>query len=145
MRGPVNHPGAGETATGPAARPPGRYGERRTSRVLVAFIVVVGTALFGWLLWAALAAATPDTRTSLISFRVLDDRRVQVQFAVTATKTAAATCTLEARDTSGEVVGVTQVAVPPGHQDRREVEAVVRTRSRAANAAIAGCRLGADD
>jgi hypothetical protein len=137
----VNHPEAGETAAGPAARPPGRYGERRTSRLLVACIVVVGTALFGWLLWAALAAATPDTRTSLISFRVLDDRQVQVRFAVTAARTSAATCTLEARDTSGEVVGVTRVAVPPGRQDRREVEAVVSTRSRAANATIAGCRL----
>ena len=141
----MSHPGAGPTGIGPAARPPGRYGERRTSRVLVACLVVVATALVGWLVWAALAAATPDTRTSLISFRVLDDRRVQVQFEVIAESASAVTCTLQARDGSGEVVGVTRVAVPPGRQDRRQVEAVVGTRSRAANATIAGCRLGADD
>jgi uncharacterized protein DUF4307 len=139
----VNHPGTGRTE--PPARPPGRYGERRTSRLLVAGLVVVGAALFGWLLWAALAAATPDTRSALVSFRALDDRRVEVRFEVTADSARAVTCTLQALDTSGEVVGVTQVAVPPGRHDRREVEAVVGTRSQAANAAIAGCRLRADD
>jgi hypothetical protein len=141
----VSHPGAGPTGNGPAARPPGRYGERRTSRVLVACLVVVATALVGWLLWAALAAATPDTRSSLISFRVLDDRRVQVQFEVIAEKASAVTCTLQARDATGEVVGVTRVGIPPGRQDRRQVKALIGTRNRAANASIAGCRLGADD
>jgi len=113
--------------------------------MLVACLVVVGAALFGWLLWAALAAATPDTRSALVSFRALDDRRVEVRFEVTADSARAVTCTLQALDASGEVVGVTQVAVPPGRHDRREVQAVVGTRSRAANAAIAGCRLRADD
>ena len=141
----MNHPGTGRTGPEPAARPPGRYGERRTSRLLVACLVVVGAALFGWLLWAALAAATPDTRSALVSFRALDDRRVEVRFEVTADSARAVTCTLQALDASGEVVGVTQVAVPPGRHDRREVEAVVGTRSRAANAAIAGCRLRAHD
>ena len=141
----MNHPGAGTTGTGPAARPSGRYGERRTSRVLVASVIAVGTALLGWLLWAALAAATPDTRTSLISFRVLDDRQVEVLFEVTAERSSPVTCTLQAMDATGEVVGVKRVAVPPGPHDRRQVEAVVGTRSRAANATIAGCRLGADD
>lgn len=140
----MSHPGEGPSGIGPAARPPGRYGERRTSRVLVACLVVVATALVGWLVWAALAAATPDTRSSLISFRVLDDRQVRVHFEVSADSASAVTCTLQARDTTGEVVGVTRVAVPPG-QDRRQVEAVVGTRGRAANATIAGCRLGADD
>ena len=141
----MNSPGTGRTGPEHAARPPGRYGERRTSRLLVACLVVVGAALFGWLLWAALAAATPDTRSALVSFRALDDRRVEVRFEVTADSARALTCTLQALDADGEVVGVTQVAVPPGRHDRREVEAVVGTRSRAANAAIAGCRLGADD
>jgi 16S rRNA C1402 N4-methylase RsmH len=113
--------------------------------VLVASVIVVGTALFGWLLWAALAAATPDTRTSLISFRVLDDRQVQVRFEVTAERSSSVACTLQAMDATGEVVGLTRVAVPPGPYDRRQVEAVIGTRSRAANATVAGCRLGADD
>ena len=139
----MNHPGSGRTEA--AARPPGRYGERRTSRLLVACLVVVGAALFGWLLWAALAAATPGTRSALVSFRALDDRRVEVRFEVTADSARAVTCTLQALDAGGEVVGVTQVAVPPGRHDQREVQAVVGTRSRAANAAIAGCRLRADD
>ena len=139
----MNSPGTGRTE--PGARPPGRYGERRTSRLLVACLVVVVAALFGWLIWAALSAATPDTRSALVSFRALDDVRIEVRFEVIADRSRTVTCTLQALDTSGEVVGVTQVAVPPGRNDRREVEAVVGTRSRAANAAIAGCRLRADD
>jgi hypothetical protein len=111
----------------------------------VACVVVVCAALAGWLIWAALAAATPDTRTALVSFRALDDRRVEVRFEVTADRDRGVTCTLQAMDARGEVVGVTQVAVPPGNQDRREAGAVVGTRSRAANAAVAGCRLRADD
>jgi 16S rRNA C1402 N4-methylase RsmH len=113
--------------------------------VLIAGVIVVAGALIGWLLWAALAAATPDTRSSLVSFRVVDDRQVQVRFEVTAERSSPATCTLQAQDATGEVVGVTRVAVPPGRSDRREVEAVIATRSRAANATVAGCRLGADD
>ena len=140
----MNHP-APSPGTSPAAPPAGRYGEIRTNRPLVAVLVVVGAALLGWLVWAALAAATPDTRSSLVSFRVLDDRRVEVRFEVIAEHESPVTCTVQAQDATGEAVGVTAVSVPAGRADRREATAVLATRSRAVNATIAGCRLGSDD
>ena len=141
----MKHPSADVPSAGPPARPEGRYGERRSRRGLVVAVAALGTALLGWLVWAALSAATPDTRSSLVSFRVLDDRRVQVRFVVTAESSSPVTCTLQAQDATGEAVGVTSVEVPPGPDDEREVEAAVATRSRAVNATVAGCRLGADD
>ena len=140
----MNQPQPGPD-TGSAARPAGRYGERRNSRPLVAALVVVGAALLGWLVWAALAAANPDTRSNMVSFRVLDDRRVEVRFEVIAARESPVTCTVQAQDATGEAVGVTAVEVPAGRADRREATAVLVTRSRAVNATIAGCRLGGDD
>ncbi len=144
-RGPVEHPSAEAPSTGPAARPAGRYGERGSRRALVVGLVVLGAALLGWLVWAAVSAATPDTRSRLVSFRVLDDRRVQVRLTVIAESSSAVTCTLLAQDATGEAVGITSVEIAAGRDDEREVEAVVPTRSRAVNASVAGCRLGTDD
>jgi hypothetical protein len=144
-RGPVEHPSTDAPNTGRAAPPPGRYGERSPRRAMVVGLVALGAALLGWLVWAAVNAATPDTRSRLISFRVLDDRRVQVRLTVVADNSAAVTCTLLAQDATGEAVGVTSVTVPAGPDDDRDVEAVVPTRSRAVNATVAGCRLGTDD
>jgi hypothetical protein len=112
---------------------------------MVLGLVALGAALVGWLVWAAVSAATPDTRSRLTSFRVLDDRQVQVQFTVIAESSAAVTCTLLAQDATGEAVGVTSVEVAAGQDDERAVEAMVPTRSRAVNATVAGCRLGTDD
>jgi hypothetical protein len=113
--------------------------------MVVGLVVVLGAASLAWLVWAALSAATPDTRSRLISFRVLDDRRVQVRLTVIAESSSAVTCTLLAQDATGEAVGVTSVDVPAGQDDEREVETVVPTRSRAVNASVAGCRLANDD
>ena len=126
-------------------RPPGRYGERRPSRALVVTLVAVGAGLLGWLIWAALAAATPETRTVLLGFRVINDREVAVRFEVIADREATATCRLRAQDSSGETVGVTEVEIAPAPRDRREVETVLATRARAVTATVAGCRLEEQD
>lgn len=133
------------SAGSPGSRPQGRYGERRPSRALIAGLAVVGAALLGWLIWAALAAANPDTRSAVLGFRVLDDRRVQVRFEVVADKAAAVTCSVRAQDSSGEIVGLTGVDIGPGPEDRREAETVLSTRGRAVTATVAGCRLQTDD
>jgi hypothetical protein len=127
------------------SRPADRYGERRSSRLLVAALAGTAVALLGWLLWVALSAATPDIRSSVISFRALDDRRVQVRFEVVADRSEAVTCSVQASGANGDVVGLTTVEVGPGPTARRETQAVLETRDRAATATVAGCRLGADD
>ena len=125
----------------PPVRPAGRYGERAPSRVLVVVIAVVGVALLGWLIWAALAASTPETRSTLLGFEVRGDREVSVRFEVVADRRSSAVCRLRAQDASGEVVGVTEVEIPPGPADRREAETVLSTRGRAVTATVTGCRV----
>jgi uncharacterized protein DUF4307 len=128
-------------------RPAGRYGQRSRSRrlVLVAVLVVVCAALASWLVWAALAASTPDVRATLIGFRVVDDGHVQVRFEVVADRKAAATCSVEAEDRYRETVGIATVTVPPANRAQREVETTVKTRDRAVTATVAGCRVNAHD
>jgi hypothetical protein len=126
-------------------RPQGRYGERRTSRVVVVASVALAVALLGWLLWVAVAASDPDTRSTVVSFRVVDDREVSVRFEVIADRDETVTCTVQAQDARGATVGLATVEVPPGPRDRRDEEVVVETRGRAATATVADCRLGAAD
>ena len=141
LRGPVNQPRDGMSR----ARPAGRYGERAPSRALVVVIAVVSVALLTWLVWAALSASTPETRSSLLGFRVQSDREVWVRFEVVAERRSTAFCRVQAQDSSGEVVGVTEVEVAPGRSDRREAETVLSTRGRAVTATVAGCRVDPDD
>ena len=129
------------------SRPPGRYGEpgpRRRLALTAAVVVVVG-ALLSWLLWAALVASTPAVRSTLIGFEIVDAGHVRVRFEVIADRAKAVTCTVTASDSSNETVGVTQVQVPPGPHDQRDVRTVVKTRDRAVTAIVAGCRVGGKD
>ena len=131
----------------PPTRPPGRYGETPPRRrlALTAVVVVVVAALLSWLVWAALVAATPDVRSTLVGYRVIDDTQVRVRFEVVADRAEAVTCTVTAKDADGATTGVAQVTVPAGRRDVRDGETVVRTRARAVTASVAGCRLtGAD-
>ena len=101
-------------------------------------------ALLGWLVWAALSAASPEVRSTLISYDVVDERQVQVRFEVTGDKDAAFVCRVEAADSSGEVVGVTEVEIERG-TERHRVRSALGTRSRAATVTVAGCRVRAQD
>lgn len=131
----------------PPARPPGRYGETKPRRrlALTAVVVVVVAALLSWLVWAALVASTPDVRSTLVGFRVVDDAQVRVRFQVVADRASAVTCTLTARDADGSTTGVQQVTVPAGRRDVRDGQTVIRTRARAVTADVAGCRLAGGD
>jgi uncharacterized protein DUF4307 len=134
-----------EVPMAPAAptRPPGRYGDprRRLHPVAVAAIVLLAGAFGAWVLWAALGAATPDVRSELQSFRVVDDSRVRVSIEATADHRSPVICTVQAEDRNREPVGVTRVTLAPGQRATRATTTVVRTRSRAVTAVIVGCRL----
>jgi hypothetical protein len=124
-------------------RPPGRYDDaRRRPRPLgVAAIVVLAAAFVAWVLWAALDAATPDVRSELQSFTVVDESQVRVHIQATADRKSPVGCTVQAEDRHHEPVGVTRVTLPAGNEDTRGATAVVRTRSRAVTAILVGCRL----
>jgi Domain of unknown function (DUF4307) len=125
------------------ARPPGRYDDarRRPSAAAVAAIVVLAGAFGAWVMWAALGAATPDVRSELQGFTVLDGSQARVSITATADHRSAITCTVEAQDRNREPVGVTRVRLAAGTEATRAATSVVRTRSRAVTVVIVGCRL----
>jgi hypothetical protein len=134
-------PPVDRSAPGP---PAGRYGERsgRLGPGPVAAIVVVATAFVAWVVWAALGAATPDVRSDLLAFRVVDDTRVTARIEVTADAGRSVTCTVEAEDRTREPVGVRRVVVSAGSDSTRRASTSVSTRARAVTVVLVGCRLG---
>jgi hypothetical protein len=131
------------TTSGPA-RPAGRYGDRRgrPRPVMVAALVVLVAALGGWVLWAAVGAATPDVRSDVVGFRVVDADSVRARIEVSADRHRPVTCTLQAQDRNHEPVGVARATLPAGPDSTRRAGVVVRTRSLAVTAVIVGCRVG---
>jgi len=131
------------TTSGPA-RPAGRYGDRggRPRPVMVAALVVLVAAFGGWVLWAALGAATPDVRSDLVAFRIVDAGSVRARIEVSADAHRPVTCTLQAQDRNHEPVGVARTTLPAGSDATRRATVVVRTRALAVTAVIIGCRRG---
>ena len=132
------------TTSGPA-RPAGRYGERggrRPRPVMVAALVVLVAAFGGWVLWAGLGAATPDVRSDIVGFRIIDAESMRASIEVSADARRPVTCTVQAEDRNHEPVGVARTTLPSGSAATRHASVVVRTRSLAVTAVIVGCRLG---
>lgn len=131
------------TTSGPA-RPAGRYGDRggRPRPVMVAALVVLVAAFGGWVVWAALGAATPDVRSDIVGFRMIDAESLRVRIEVLADAQHPVTCTVQAQDRDHEPVGVARTTLPAGTDATRRAGVVVRTRSPAVTAVIVGCRLG---
>jgi hypothetical protein len=125
-------------------RPAGRYGERprRLGPAPVAAIVVIATGFLGWVLWAALGAATPDVRSDLVAFRVVSDARATARIEVTADARRSVTCTVQAEDRTREPVGIRRLVVPAGSEGTRRASTSVSTRARAVTVVLVGCRLG---
>ena len=118
-----------------------RYGEGRTSRVLLAVVVVV-VALFltviGVITWRL---ATPGVQATLLRFVVVDDTHVNVTFEVRRDSVSTTTCVLRAQSESHADVGYATVTISPG---REYVQATypLGTSSRATTAEVLGCAAG---
>lgn len=120
----------------------GRYRKANQGRELRtgAAVALVAAASLAWLLWAALAAATPDVRSRILDFRVLDDHRVEATVEVVADRRSAVACTLRAQDGDHVTTGVTRVVIRPGSSARRVVRSVIETRDRGVVVTVVGCR-----
>jgi hypothetical protein len=131
------------TTSGPA-RPAGRYDDRgRRPRLgVVAALVVLVSGFGAWVLWAGLGAATPDVRSDLLGFRIVDANSVRASIEASADARRPVTCTVQAEDSNHEAVGVVRTTLPAGPAATRRADVVVRTRSLAVTAVIVGCRLG---
>jgi hypothetical protein len=131
------------TTSGPT-RPPGRYddrGRRPRPGAVAALVVLVG-GFGGWVLWAGLGAATPDVRSDVLDFRIVNAGSVRASIEVSADARRPVTCTVQAEDRNHEPVGLMRTTFPAGPDATRRAVVVVRTRSIAVTGVIAGCRLG---
>ena len=117
-----------------------RYGikDRRTPKWLVSAIVfaIVGG---GWLLWTANHFANPEIRSTLISFKEIDAKSIEIRYLVEikSPKTKVS-CRLSARDYGLNIVGQIDDQIPPGTTSTTRI-IQIPTRLAAVNAKIESC------
>ena len=117
-----------------------RYGVKASKgwKLPAAIIAVVGIV---WVFWAGLFHATPEFRTTLISFSVVSNEEVSIRYSVQRKDaTTAATCTLQARDVKKNIVGEIEDEITPGRANF-ERTTKIPTRSAASTATVSRCRV----
>ena len=111
--------------------------ERSSWRWVALLLAVIGLP---WLLWSAWHHSNPEFRTSLVSFRTIDDRLIEITFDITRRNPSRPlTCTVNARDFENNVVGEKEVAVVGGGQKLMRQRVEIPTRIRAVSAEILRC------
>ena len=129
-------------------RPAGRYGERspRGRRATVAVAAVAASAFLGWVLWAALGAASPGVRGEVRAFSVVSADAIDVTVRVSGPTDGTGGdvgCSVQALGRTREVVGVADIVLDPSRRSqargRDEGTVTVRTRERAVSAVIGRC------
>ncbi|HQR26049.1 MAG TPA: DUF4307 domain-containing protein [Nocardioides sp.] len=121
----------------PATLPEGRYGARpRATRwALGTAVAVVVTAFLVWVGWAVWWHSTPDVRSELVGYTVVDEHSVDAVLDVTVAEGAdEPRCTLRAM--SEDHVAVGELSFVPV-EGRNEV--VIRTERRATSVEKVGC------
>ncbi len=122
-------------------RPAGRYGERSPGgrRAVIAASAVLAVAFLGWVLWAALGAASTGVRGEVTGFTVGSDEAITVRVAVSGGDDGPVGCSVEALGRTREVVGVGDIVLDPSRTGRNEGRITVRTRDRAVSAVVGRC------
>jgi hypothetical protein len=120
-----------------------RYPPPRVPRALVVGLVAAGTALgLGWLVWAALAHATPAVAGQVSAFQVVSDTTMQVTVTVQREDPALpASCRVIAQSTDFQPVAEQEVPVPASTVRLADIRVELTTLRRATSASVSGCRL----
>jgi hypothetical protein len=100
--------------------------------------VIVGLAAFGWAYVMAHVNQTPGIVAQTITYQVLSDSRVEINYSVTKPKDRDVRCIVRAVDVDFAEVAHTEVVVPhgTGHVNRT---AELQTSARATAAHVYGC------
>jgi hypothetical protein len=120
-----------------------RYPPPRVPRAVVVALVGAGTALgLGWLVWAALAHATPAVTAQVSAFTVVSDTTIRVTMTVQRQDPArAATCRVIAQSTDFQPVAEREVPVPSSSVALANIVLDLTTLRRATSASVSGCEL----
>jgi len=117
----------------------GRPGRRRW--LLVGAATVLAVTFLGWLAWTIWSVSTPEVRSSLEGYDVVDAHeaiaRVDV---VLANRNVVGTCTVQAVAADHSIVGERVFTVPgPDNGDRGPMEISIRTEREATSVNLLGC------
>ena len=144
MSNQADQSGTGDREVDPALRERYGLGSRRsgiTSRQW--FMPALLFALIGgsWLIWSALHYSLPEIRQSVISFRVIDTRHIELRYSVSFKSASKAhLCQLVAKDYGTNVVGEVADHFPVGTRSQTLIT-VIPTRVAAVNADISRCAV----
>jgi len=117
-----------------------RYGinsKKGSWRWIAIALVVVGAP---WLFWSAWHHSNPEIRTTLVSFRQIDEKSIEITFDLGRRKPSQSLkCTVIARDFDKNVVGELEISVPGSARSLQRQSATIPTRLRAVSAEIIRC------
>jgi hypothetical protein len=118
-----------------------RYPPPRLPRwVLVGLVALVSAVGMCWLIWAALAHATPAVSAQVSSFEITSDTSISVTMTVQRSDPSlAATCRVIAQSTDFQPVAEQQVAVEPSEVKLADIKLELTTLRRATSASVSGC------
>jgi hypothetical protein len=95
----------------------------------------------GWLLWTANHYTYPDIRSTLISFREVDAKKIEIRYSVEIKNPKSQViCRLAARDFGLNIVGQIDDQIPLGTKSATRI-VLIPTRLAAVNAQIETCSI----
>ncbi len=117
-----------------------RYGKRKNRLWQLAAFALLALGL-PWLMWSAWHHSNPAIRVSLVSFAPIDERSIDLTFALIRKDPATRVlCTLIARDIEKNIVGEIDLPIAPGLRTSTQITATIPTRLEAVNAGVLECR-----
>jgi len=117
-----------------------RYGikERRFPKWLVAALAF-GIVGGGWLIWTANHFSNPEIRSTLISFKEVDAKSIEIRYSIEIKSLSKqVSCRLTARDYGLNIVGQIDDLIPKGVKSATRIVRIP-TRLAAVNAKIESC------
>ena len=141
---PVEPDGQTGRVDDPAERLRRRYPPPRLPRpVLVGVVALVTAVGMGWLIWAALAHATPEVSAQVSSFAITSDTTIDVTVTVQRSDPGqAASCRVIAQSTDFQPVAEEEVPIPPSDFELVDTTLTLTTLRRATSASVTGCEVG---
>ena len=121
-----------------------RYPPPRMPRPVLVGLVAAGTALgLGWLIWAALAHATPAVSAQVSAFTVVSDTTISVTMTVQREDPSVpARCRVIAQSPDFQPVAEQEVPVPASSVALANIDLDLTTLRRATSASVSGCQVG---
>ena len=113
-----------------------RYGAPSATRrrLLIGLGVVVALVFGGWLAWTAWFHGTPEVRSELIGYDVIDEHSALADLDVRVEQDTEATCTVRATAEDHTIVGERSFSPTDGRNEVR-----IRTERRATSVEKVGC------